>query len=109
VPPLIRSSAQAASVCAHSPYCLRVKWVPCHHGIARPQVADVRWVPCHHGIARPQVADVKWVPCHHGIARPQVADGEDFQIWMLAANLTISSRGQPTRGRIPVSGLGIGL
>jgi hypothetical protein len=25
--------------------------------MARPQVADVRWVPCHHGMARPQVAD----------------------------------------------------
>jgi hypothetical protein len=51
-----------------------VRWVPCHHGMARPQVADVRWVPCHHGMARPQVADVRWVPCHHGMARPQVAD-----------------------------------
>jgi hypothetical protein len=28
--------------------------------------------PCHHGMARPQVADVG--PCHHGMARPQVAD-----------------------------------
>jgi hypothetical protein len=25
--------------------------------MARPQVADVRWVPCHHGRAHPQVAD----------------------------------------------------
>jgi hypothetical protein len=25
--------------------------------MARPLVADVRWVPCHHGMARPQVAD----------------------------------------------------
>jgi hypothetical protein len=25
--------------------------------MARPQVVDVRWVPCHHGMARPQVAD----------------------------------------------------
>jgi hypothetical protein len=24
-----------------------------HHGLMR----HVRWVPCHHGIARPQVAD----------------------------------------------------
>ena len=28
--------------------------------------------PCHHGMARPQVAEG---PCHHGMARPQVADG----------------------------------
>jgi ribonuclease HI len=51
-----------------------VRWVPCHHSMARRQVADVRWVPCHHGMARPQVADVRWVPCHHSMARPQVAD-----------------------------------
>jgi hypothetical protein len=25
--------------------------------VARPHVADVRWVPSHHGVARPQVAD----------------------------------------------------
>jgi hypothetical protein len=25
--------------------------------MARPQVPDVRWVPCHHGMVRPQVAD----------------------------------------------------
>jgi hypothetical protein len=24
--------------------------------MARPQVADVRWVPCRHGMARPQDA-----------------------------------------------------
>jgi ribonuclease HI len=51
-----------------------VRWVPCHHGMARPQVADVKWVPCHQGMARSQVADVRWVPCHQGMARPQVAD-----------------------------------
>jgi hypothetical protein len=44
--------------------------------------------PCHHGTARPQVADVRWVPCHHGTARPQVADGgKGFQIWRVAANI----------------------
>jgi hypothetical protein len=65
-----------------------VRWVPCHHGMARPQVADVRWVPCHHGMAHPQVADVRWVPCHHGMARLQVADGGNgLQIWRVAANI----------------------
>jgi hypothetical protein len=56
------------------PQVADVTWVPCHHGMALPQVADVRWVPCHHGMALPQVADVRWVPCHHGMARPKVAD-----------------------------------
>jgi hypothetical protein len=44
--------------------------------------------PCHHGMARPQVADVRWVPCHRGMARPQVADGGDaFQVWRVAENM----------------------
>jgi hypothetical protein len=34
-------------------------------------IIHVRLVPCHHGMAPPQVADVRWVPCHHGMARPQ--------------------------------------
>jgi hypothetical protein len=64
------------------------RWVPCHHRMARPQVADVRWVPSHHRMARPQVADVRWVPCHHGMARPQVADGGDgLQIQRVPANI----------------------
>jgi hypothetical protein len=25
--------------------------------MARPEVVDVRWVPCHNGMARPQIAD----------------------------------------------------
>jgi hypothetical protein len=44
--------------------------------------------------------------CHHGMSRPQVADGGT------ASNIEgswISSRGQPTRGGLPVRGLGEGL
>jgi hypothetical protein len=26
--------------CVHSPHVSHVRWVPCHHGMARPQVAD---------------------------------------------------------------------
>jgi hypothetical protein len=53
----------------------------------------VRWVPCHHGMARPHVADVRWVPCHHGMARPQVADGGDtLQVWRVAASISNTSR-----------------
>jgi hypothetical protein len=67
---------------------IHVRWLPCHHGMERPRVADVRWVPCHHGMERPQVADVMWVPCHHGMARPQVADGGDaLQVWRGAAHI----------------------
>jgi hypothetical protein len=51
-------------------------------------MVHVRWVPCHHSMARPQVADVRWVPCHHSMARPQVADGGNtLQVWGLAANI----------------------
>jgi hypothetical protein len=73
---------------------IHVRWVPCQHGMARPQVTDVRWVPSHHGMARPQVAHVRWVPCHHGMARPQVADGGDaLQVSRETANiLNIMSR-----------------
>jgi hypothetical protein len=83
------------------------RWVHCHHGMARPQVADVRWVPCHHGMARPQVADVRWVHCHHGMARPQVADGGDaIQFWMVATN--ISNKQSLTADKGLSSSLGVG-
>jgi hypothetical protein len=65
-----------------------VRWVPCHHRMARPQVADVRRVPSQHRMARPQVADVSRVPSQHRMARPQVADGGDgLQIWRVAADI----------------------
>jgi hypothetical protein len=81
-------------------------WVPCHHGMARPQVVDVTWVPCHHDMARPQVADVTWIPCHHGMARPRVADGGDgLQIWRVADILNKQSR---TADKGWASSLGVG-
>jgi hypothetical protein len=35
----------------------------------RPHQIHVRWVPCHHGMARPQVMDVKWglLSQRHGV------------------------------------------
>jgi hypothetical protein len=42
---------------------------PCHHGMARPQVADAGKAFCMGG-------SCEVGPCYHGMARPQVADGE---------------------------------
>jgi hypothetical protein len=43
------------------------------------------------------------VPCHHGVVRPQVTGGGDgLQIWKVVLIYWISSRGQPTRGVLPV-------
>jgi hypothetical protein len=70
------------------PQVADVRWVPCHHGMAHPQVADVRCVPCHRGMALPQVADVRGVPCHRGMALPQVADGGNaLHLWRKVANI----------------------
>jgi hypothetical protein len=49
-------------------------------------------------------------PCHHATVRPQVAGGgDDIQIRRVAANILISSRGQPTRGDLPAWWLGVRL
>jgi hypothetical protein len=53
---------------------------------------------------------VRWVPCQNGMAHPQVSDGGDtLQFWREAANILITSRGQPTRGGLPAWALGVGL
>jgi hypothetical protein len=67
----------------------------------------VRWVLCHHGMTRPQVADVRWVPCHQGMARPQVAGGGDaFQVWRVVAN--ILNKQSRTADKRWSSSLGVG-
>jgi hypothetical protein len=57
-------------------YMIYIMYVMCV-GLVIYVCIHVRWVSCHHGMARPLVADVRWVPCHHGMARPLVADGGD--------------------------------
>jgi hypothetical protein len=67
----------------------------------------VRWVPYHHGMARPQVADVRWVPCHHGMACPQVADGgKTLHILRVTANILNKQSRTADKGWPPSLGVG---
>jgi hypothetical protein len=56
-----------------------LRWVPCHHGMARPQVGPLS--PLHGALSGGSLVTtawrvLRWVPCHHCMARSQVADVE---------------------------------